>query len=306
MHGLAKFAMRGRSQAVMATTVLAMLALLAPVLSVLSSAVVALVTLRKGWLDGLIVGASATLASGLLAVLVLGTPVPVAGFLLLLWLPVWLLGMFLRSSRSFDLAAIASLGFGLLLILLLYVQMGEPQARWVELLQPVAESFVESQLMDEVQSLAFVEQMSAWMTGIFAAGFAFQQVLALMLARYWQASLYNPGGFRREFHEFRTGKVIGLLALPLLGLTLLQGLDAPTFVRDLALLTAPLFFLQGLAVAHAVVARSGMKTGWLIALYAILFIALPHAGILLALIGLADVVADFRSRWKPEPDPENQ
>ena len=67
MQLLASFAMRGRSQAVMLVTVLAMLSLLFPPLSILSSSVVALVTLRKGATESGLVLALAGLACGLLA-----------------------------------------------------------------------------------------------------------------------------------------------------------------------------------------------------------------------------------------------
>ena len=299
MRGLANFAMRGRSQAAMAATVLAMLALLVPLLSILSSAVVALVVMRKGLTDGLVVGAISALASGLLAHLLLGSPLPVVGFMLVLWLPIWVLAAILRSTRSLDLVVQLALGFGLLLIGAFYLQLGEPQAQWAEILRPVAEGFVESQVMDADQSQAFVQVMAAWMNGIFAAGFYFQLLLAMLLARSWQAQLYNPGGFRKEFHALRASRALGIVALPLLGFTLLQGTDAPALIRDIGLLVAPLFFLLGLAVAHGVVARTGMHTGWLIALYVLLFVAMPYAEILVALIGLADVFTDFRGRAKP-------
>ena len=55
MRFLASMAMRGRSQAVMAATVLAILALPLPPLSILSAAVVALVTLRRGIREGLLI-----------------------------------------------------------------------------------------------------------------------------------------------------------------------------------------------------------------------------------------------------------
>jgi hypothetical protein len=304
MYGLASFVMRGRSQAAMAATVLAMLALLVPLLSILSSAVVAFVTLRKGLTDGLVVGAISALASGLLSYLLLDSPAPVVGFLLVLWLPVWVLGALLRSSRSLDLAAQLALGFGLVLLAVFYLQLGEPQAQWEEILQPMAAGFVESQVMDAAQSQTFVQLVAAWMTGIFAAGFYFQLLLALLLARSWQARLYNPGGFQVEFHALRTSRVLGLVALPLLGLTLLQGVDAPGLVRDLGLLLVPLFFLQGLAVAHNVVASTRLSRGWLVALYILMFVAIPHMVILVTLIGVADVFADFRSRIKPTARPE--
>jgi hypothetical protein len=50
-------------------------------------------------------------------------------------------------------------------------------------------------------------------------------------------------------------------------------------------------------VAHAVVAAAGMSTGWLVALYLLLFFVTLHAGTLLALIGLTDSFADYRARF---------
>ena len=67
MRLLASFVMRGMSQAVMAIGALALLSLLFPPLSVLSSAAVALVTLRRGLRDGLIVLLLGTTACALLA-----------------------------------------------------------------------------------------------------------------------------------------------------------------------------------------------------------------------------------------------
>jgi hypothetical protein len=306
MLGLAKLALRGRSQAAMVATVLAMLALLMPLLSILSSAVVALVTLRRGWLDGLMVGGISAVASGLLAYLLLGTPLPVVGFLLVLWLPVWLLAMLLRASRSLSLVAQAALGFGLLLLMIMHLQMGQPQVLWTQLLQPLADGFVESQVMDAAQSQAFIGAVAAWMSGIFAAGFYFQLVLALLWSRSWQAQLFNPGGFRQEFHELRINRVMGWVALPLMGVTLLQGAQAPEWIRDLGVLIAPLLFLQGLAVIHCVVARTTMSVAWLVALYVLLFVAMPHAAIMVALQGLLDVFVDIRARLKPKPTTPEQ
>lgn len=303
MRRLAAFVMRGRSQAAMVATVLAMLALLMPVLSVPSSAVVGLVTLRKGLLDGLVVGAISALASGLLAYFALGSALPVAGFMLMLWLPVWVLGAVLRATRSLGLAIQAALGFGLLLVVFFYLQLGDPPSQWAIILQPMADGFVESQVLEQAQSDLFVQVLAAWMTGIFAAGFYFQLALALMLARSWQADLFNPGGFRQEFHEFRAGKALGIVAIPLLAMTLLQGTEAPALVRDLGMLLAPLFFLQGLAVAHAVVARTRMNTAWLVALYVLMIFAMPHAEILVTLVGLTDVFGDLRSRIKGAQTP---
>jgi hypothetical protein len=290
--------MRGRSQAAMGATVSALLALLVPLLSIVSSAVVALVTLRKGASDGLAVGAISAAASALLAYLVLGTPAPVTGFLLLLWLPVWLLGLLLRGSRSLALAVQVALGFGLLLVAVLYLRLGDPQTQWVVILRPLAEGFVKSGLLNEPEAHTFVQSMAVWLTGIFAAGFYLQLVLALFLARAWQAQLYNPGGFGTELRKLRAHWGLGVVALPLLAWAWLQGAAAPALVRDLALLMLPLWLLQGLALAHGVVAQTRLHGGWLAALYLLLIIAAPQSLMLVTLAGLADVFLDLRGRLR--------
>jgi hypothetical protein len=189
----------------------------------------------------------------------------------------------------------------LLLIGIVHIEMGSPQAQWSEILQPIAAGFVQSKLLEPDQTQAFVAHMAAWMTGAFAAGLYIQVLLALLLARAWQARLFNPGGFREEFYALRLHKLTGLIALPLVGITLVQGAAAPEMVRDLGVLCIPLCLLQGLAVANATAAAARLHRAWLVALYTVLLLAIPQAEILLALVGLADLFVDFRGRWRPTP-----
>lgn len=299
MGGLAGFVMRSRSQAAMVATLFAMLALLLPALSILSSAVVGLVTLRQGFWDGLLVGLISALASGLLALLLFGNLAPVVSFLVVLWLPVWLLGGLLRVGRSLDLAVQAGLLFGLALLGVLYLQADSPLELWRDTLQPLANAFVESNILEPSQSPSFIQEMAAWMSGVFAAAFYLQLVLSLFVARAWQARLYNPGGFRQEFHTLRAHRLLGLGALPLLLGMLWLGATGPALVRDLGVLLMPLFFLQGLAVAHASVAGLGLRAIWLVILYGSLIF--PDMLVLVTLLGLADVFLDIRGRLPVMP-----
>src|SRR5690606_40899116 len=36
---------------------------------------------------------------------------------------------------------------------------------------------------------------------------------AVMIARWWQAIVYNPGGFRHDFHRLRQGRSAALLVM---------------------------------------------------------------------------------------------
>jgi hypothetical protein len=132
------------------------------------------------------------------------------------------------------------------------------------------------------------------MTGAFGATFYFQLLLALFIGRWWQALLYNPGGFGSEFRTFGVRVGVGYLALGLLVAVLL--LEEAMWASELLLLLAPLFFLQGVAVVHDLVHAYSAGRGWLVGFYAALIIFLPHAEILVVGFGFLDVWTDLRAR----------
>ncbi|MCP3671423.1 MAG: DUF2232 domain-containing protein [Gammaproteobacteria bacterium] len=296
MRLLASFVMRGRSQAVMAIGVLALLSLLFPPLSIISSAVVALVTLRRGPQDGLFVTLLGTAACALLAMLVQVDAISVVGFTLLLWLPVWVLALLLRSSSSLALATTVALLFGLLVIVVYYVEFSDPVAEWRRLLEPLLQSFNQAQTLERDQQILLLDVLSHWMTGLMAAGFFLQLMISVLLARWWQSLLYYPGGYRSEFHQLRLPRTLAMFTVAVVGLLLLD-MDVGSPMLDyLAMLLITAYLLQGLALAHGIRAQLGVSQGWLFAMYVLLFIAAPHMVITLATAGIADAWLDLRSR----------
>ena len=297
MRLLASFVMQGRSQAVMAIGVIALLSLLFPPLSVVSSAAVALVTLRRGLLDGLVVMLLAAAACALLALLVQIDVFSVVGFTLLLWLPVWVLALLLRSHGSLALTITVALLFGLLVIVVYYAQFNDPIVEWRRLLEPVLQSFNQAQTIEPEQQKILLDVLSHWMTGLMAAGFFLQLMVSLLLARWWQSLLYNPGGFRSEFHQLRLPRTLALLTVGVIAMLLLDtGIGSP-MLDYLAMLLITAYLLQGLALAHGLRTQLGANSGWLVAMYILLFIAVPHMVITLATAGIADAWLDLRSRF---------
>jgi len=73
-------------------------------------------------------------------------------------------------------------------------------------------------------------------------------------------------------------------------------LDGTMWARELLLLLAPLFFFQGVALAHALVHAFSANRAWLIGFYALLFLIMPHSEILVASLGFVDTWADLRRR----------
>ena len=92
MGFLATYIMRGRWQAATAVSVLAFLSLFMPPISIVSSAALALVTLRRGAYEGLTVfGISLTGMTVLGAIL--GSVSFTALYGLVLWLPIWIVAI---------------------------------------------------------------------------------------------------------------------------------------------------------------------------------------------------------------------
>ena len=303
MLGLASFIMRGRSQAALVAAVFAILSLLFPLTGMLSSATLALATLRQGPVEGLLVGLFAGLASGLFAFAALGSPMPALGFALALWLPVWALAVMLRNSGSPALTVTTAGLMGLAILIGLKVGVADPAAYWAELMEPVRQGLIEGGILTDAEGQALILEVARWMTGAFAATFYFQALLALFLGRWWQSLLYNPGGFGAEFRDLRLGKGLGVLGLALMAFILVMGENQ--WAADLLILITPLFLLQGLALIHWLVKAMQANRGWLIGLYALFLLALPHAQVLTAGLGLADIWVNVRAKVKPRQAEKN-
>jgi hypothetical protein len=297
MKRLASFVMQGLSQSVMVTTVLAMLSLLFPLIGMLSSASVGLVSLRQGPRSGAMTAAVSTVATGALMMLIFGNPLPALIFLLLQWIPVGFLAWLLRASRSLTLTTHAGLGLGMLAVAVQLLAMGDIAGFWQDQLQPMAQRFVEAGLFDQGESAEAVAQLAPLMCGVVAAGFLLQLLLSLYLARWWQALLYNPGGFSAEFRQLKLHRIPGLLGGLVLAFWLIPGVMLPVWLNCLGLVLVSVFLLQGLAVAHGVFGAMAGSQRWLVATYVLLLLFLPQMAVVLISVGLLDVWIDFRGRF---------
>src|SRR5690625_6353500 len=86
-------------------------------------------------------------------------------------------------------------------------------------------------------------------TGLLANVTSFTGVLGLMLGRWWQALLYNPGGFKQEFNGLRLNTPQALVCV-LAGLySFLQGQG---YMWLAVLLQHPLLFIRLTIVHHLV------------------------------------------------------
>lgn len=299
MKAMAAFFIRGRTQAVVSASVLAILALLITPLSILSSAVIGLVVLRKGAAEGLLTGAAALVAMAALGQLLFGAPLALALMGISLWLPVWGLALVLRSSvslaRTLEVAVVAAI----LLVAAQYLA-GDPATYWTDFLQELTAPLAASQVMTEADRQATIAAMVPWMPGALGAAWLLQLVMSLFLARSWQAALYNPGGFAREIRALRLGRGM-LLAMPLLLVLSALGPQANLFAQW-SLVAAMAFVVQGVGLVHGLLAGRPRALPMLLVFYLLLVVTLPTSLAGLAGLGYADGWFDFRARTRVRSD----
>ncbi len=304
MRAFANYILRGRMQAVLVAAAAAVLALLLPLLSHISGATVALVTLRRGYQEGLLVLGGAGLILGVFGYFSTVAFPLVNAFLvstiLVVWLPVVITAEVLRNSRDLGRAlAVAGL-LAVLAMVILQLAVGDTVAWWRTMLDAVL-----APMLDEApvplsaeDKARMLDSLAGVMSGFMAAAIVYSTTINLFIGRWLQALLYNPGGFREEFHQLRLGRGPALAALLVLVLVTVTSGGVAHFASNLLILVVALFSFHGLALAHGVVAATGARKGWLVALYLLMLFMLPQAMVVLSAAGFADSWVDFRSRLK--------
>lgn len=300
MRFLAAYVLKGRMQAVLVAAVMAVLAiglLLLPV-SFLSGGTVALVTLRYGLQAGLQLSLMASIVAAALLAL-LQQPWQYSGlFLLMLWLPVWIMALSLRRTASPARSIMLAVAFGVMVLLGFTWAVDNP-AQWGldlqrHIFEPMLQQLPETELK---QAETLMVEKAELMRGMVVLLLVISLISSLLLGRWWQALLLNPGGFATEFRQLRLGKNTALAVVLIVVVYMLWSVDEGTglLLQDVVALLQVPFILQGLAVTHMLAHTHGVNKVWLVAMYLLLLLgpmALP-----VLLLGVVDNWFDFRSKF---------
>lgn len=270
MRGLAKYVMAGRRQAIITVVLLG----LVPLFNLLSPVAVGLVMLRKGPREALVVLAWAILP--LAGWAMLGDVVP-----LILVFGIGGLAWLLRETESWEFTLLAAIAVGVGVELWFRIQPAVLDTLFQQL-----EAYLASNQVQEVQ----MEQVRAVLPSIIGSVYMFLAVSLLILTRWLQAALYNPGGFRKEFHSLRIEQKVALVLIVLMLLASFGIIVPESWVMYFVI---PLL-VAGVALVHGMVGLRELSSMWLVAFYALLM--LPIVVQLLVLAALVDSWYDFRGR----------
>jgi hypothetical protein len=283
MRALAQFVMRGPLQA----SGVAALTTAIPLLFWVGTAVVGLVILRLGIRQGLNVGLWALLPA--LGWSWFGQD-PTA---LVVLLEVMLMTALLRVTSSWDKALCG----GTFLAIVTGLALPSLYPGLMDILVQTGVQFYQQYNADVAQALGsnlesvIRQTMSASMAGTYLA----LAVGMTLLARGWQAALYNPGGLRTEFHRLRLSPVFAVVFAATMVIGPVLGLNAVL----LAWAAGTPLFLAGLALVHGVVALKKLSRQWLVMFYVALVLLGPSLMILLVVLAFVDSWLNIRGRINP-------
>jgi hypothetical protein len=283
MRALAQFVMRGPLQA----SGVAALTTAIPLFFWVGTAVVGLVILRLGIRQGLNVGLWALLPA--LGWSWFGQD-PTA---LAVLLEVMLMTALLRVTSSWDKALCG----GTFLAIVTGLVLPQMYPGLMDILVQTGVQFYEQYNADVAQSLGnnlesvIRQTMSASMAGTYLA----LAIGMTLLARGWQAALYNPGGLRTEFHGLRLSPVFAVVFAVTMVIGPVLGLNTVL----LAWAAGTPLFLAGLALVHGVVARKKLSRQWLVMFYVALVLLGPSLMILLVVLAFVDSWLNIRGRINP-------
>jgi hypothetical protein len=297
MQGLAAFVMRGPFNAGGVAVAMLLLGLGLPPFAWLSAAVIALVTLRLGAGAAARVTVPALIGLALAGWLLLASAGVLAGSALASWLPVVILALVLRERLRLEETLLVACALGWAVVFGVHLFVAEPTPFWREVLvqglrpEATAEQFnTTPAAMREL-----IDRVAPIMTGMAALSLVLSALTSLLLARWWQAALYNPGGFGEEFRGLRLGRTVATVTLALSVVALATDV---ALLDGLALVAFGVYAFQGLAVVHALVRAHASGLIGLIALYIALVPLMPYVALGLVLLGAADAWADYRRRLK--------
>lgn len=294
---LARFILRGPSQAALVMATSAMLAILLMPFSWLSAAALILVVLHQDREVAIRTTAIAGLAIVVMSWVIFGTPLLALGYLFFLWLPAGLIAYVLKQSVSLILSLQLLTVFGLVVITTLYLFFPEMGETWREAFELILKPALEQSgtQIDPAQLDNLLKMFSRSISGLLAIVIVFNVLMGLFIGRWWQAGLFNPGGLAREFNELRLGKVFAAVTALLM---IASALVENDWVLGSMLLMVSMILVQGTAIMHGVIARKQLSRRWMFGFY-VLLLLIPQVTIILAIMGLLDAWVDIRKLVSP-------
>ena len=255
----------------------------------IAAIIVGLVTLQKGAKSGLYLLTWVALPS--IAELVLHRVGPF-DVLVLRCIGVWFFASLFNRYRAWNYLLEIVACVGVILIFGLHFFIPNLQQWWMhELTVFVKQTITEAHWkFDAVTPALFATRLSPIATGLASFFFFLGLFIEVLVARYWQTTLFEPGSFGKEFRRIRVGRIAALLMCVLVALVVLK---VPAAFDALPLAMLP-FFVAGLSLMHFWKNTQKFVLLLLMLMYAGLFFLPAVAISIVAIVAFVDAWFNFR------------
>ena len=308
LRRITDFILQGRLQAMGTAFACAFI----PLVGTVSILIAGLVTLRKGVQEGALVLVAATLP---LLISYIGLPVEssadysvsptdAVAMIVIINVLTWLYAVALRKFPSWSLVLQFAGLVSVIAVITVHVVYPDIQAWWQNWLtnyfgnveQAMGQMTAQDVKTNHGMIASVVTGIAPYATGIVAMALSFYALLELLLSRWWQSAVFNPGGLQKELLQIRMSYFAG--ALFLLGMIISYWGVYPLVVDVMPTLYL-VFGLAGLSLLHFIVKTMKVSWIWMTLLYVGISLV-PMAILLVAMIALLDTWIDFRKRLQKQ------
>ena len=297
------------------TMLFVLLVTFVPLIGVIGILIAALVTLRKGVIEG----ARLTLAATLPYAISFYFSEKEEGTLVVVWAAVlvavlsnfstWIFAVMLRRQANFStVLQLGALG-GVLVISVIHLAYPDVTSWWGNQLQSYyneaknAASLLGNQVgnqegKSQAMQLDAINITRQYATGFMVGGILLNAILQLIAVRWWEAVVFYPRRLHKELQNIRLSQLAGGLFI----LGILFSYWGNAVVLDIMPVPYLLFCGAGFSLIHYFFKQLDSKTSWswfwLLVLYIAFFISMPTSIIFIAMIGLFDIWIDMRKRFR--------
>jgi hypothetical protein len=308
LRRITDFILQGRLQAMGTAFACAFI----PLVGSVSILIAGLVTLRKGVQEGALVLVAATLP---LLISYVGLPVESSGdytvsptdavvIIVIINVLTWVYAVALRRFSSWSLVLQFAGLVSIVAVVTVHVVYPDVQAWWQNWLtnyfsnieQATGQMTAQDVKTNHGMIANVVTGIAPYATGIVAMALSFYALLELLLSRWWQSAMFNPGGLQKELLEIRMSYAAG--ALFVLGM-LVSYWGGYSLVVDVMPTLYLVFGMAGLSLLHFIAKVRKVNWVWMGLFYIGISLA-PMAILLVAMIALLDTWIDFRKRLQKQ------
>ncbi|MBW5802441.1 hypothetical protein FIV31_01880 [Coxiella endosymbiont of Ornithodoros amblus] len=294
MKNFGKYLLTDNLRAAIAALACALLAFILPT-GFIAVVMVGLVTLQKDYKNGLMV-----LAFVLLPVIAFLVTNHMDffyrfGLLLIQCGFVFIFALILRYTDSWQWVVKLAAMLGILVVGMVHIIFPDIKQTWAQLITHYLKTndWTSTFRLGAGRSAEFVHHLAPIATGGFVFFVLFSMIVLLILARWWQSSLFFPGRLQMEFTSIRIDPLAaGLLLVASTGL-----IWQPVWLIDMYPVLLLPFMLAGLSILHRLLMNRKDMVLLVLAVYVALLLLTFFTVIMLAIIGFIDSFYNFRKRY---------